>query len=199
MSVIHSKSKPAQPVPAPVSEARFRSRVARMGLVGPSATTMAAMEGLLRRGICAKAAQQWLSQASAGGASRDQLLAEVYERLEECPSPDTEWQSVRDVLDDDILAGLLAISQVSLRRYAKGERPCPDLAAARLHWLALVIEELEGTYNAYGIRRWFQRPRAALDGQAPLDRLQGPWDPDDNAIQSILALAQSASFGMVAS
>lgn len=97
------------------------------------------------------------------------------------------------------MAGLLAISQVSLRRYAKGDRVCPDLIAARLHWLALVIEQLEGTYNAYGRRRWFQRPRTALEGQAPVDRLQGAWDPDDNAVQAILALAQSASSGMVAS
>lgn len=199
MSVIRLKSKRARLRPAPVSEARFRTRVVRMGVVAPSATTTAAMEGLLRRGICTKAAQLWLARKPADGVSRDQLLAEVYERLEECPSPDTEWQSVREVLDDDLLAALLAISQVSLRRYAKGERPCPDLTAVRLHWLALVIEQLEGTYNAYGIRRWFQRPRAALDGQAPLDRIQGPWDPDDSAIQAILALAQSASFGMVAS
>lgn len=62
-----------------------------------------------------------------------------------------------------------------------------------------MIEQLEGSYNAYGIRRWFQRPRAALDGQTPLDRLQGSWDPDDGAIQPILALARSASLGMVAS
>jgi hypothetical protein len=199
MGVIRLKAKRARPMPTPVSEARFRTRVVRMGVVAPSATTAAAMEGLLHRGICTKATQQWLSRNPAGGASRDQLLAEIYERLEECPSPDTEWQSVREVLDDDLLAGLLAIRQVSLRRYAKGERSCPDLTAVRLHWLALVIEQLEGTYSAYGIRRWFQRPRAALDGQASLDRLQGPWDPDDNAIQPIFSLAQSASFGMVAS
>jgi len=193
------ESKRVQLLPTPVSEALFRARVVRMGVVAPAATTATAMEGLLSRGICTKAAQQWLSHKPAGGANRDQLLAEVYERLEECPSPDTEWQSVREVLNDELLAGLLTISQVSLRRYAKGERHCPDLIAARLHWLALVIEQLEGTYNAYGIRRWLQRPRTALDGQAPLDRLQGPWDPDDNAVQAIIALAQSASFGMVAS
>ena len=199
MSKIQSVTKRARLLPAPVSEARFRARVVRMGVVAPSATTATAMEGLLHRGICSKAAQQWLAQKPGSSSMRDQLLAEVYARLEECPSPDTEWKSVREVLDDDLLAGLLAISQVSLRRYAKGDRACPDLIAARLHWLALVIEQLEGTYNAYGMRRWFQRPRIALEGQAPVDRLQGPWDPDDNAVQAILALAQSASFGMVAS
>jgi hypothetical protein len=107
---------------------------------------------------------------------------------------------VREVLaDDELLATLLGIGAVSVRRYAKGERSCSDAVAVRLHWLALVIEQLEGSYNAYDIRRWFQRPRAALGGQAPIDCLQGSWDPDDAAVQPILALARSASLVMMAS
>lgn len=183
-----------------VTEAQFTERVVRMGVVSPPATTAAAMEGLLRQGICSDAARQWLHQRPEAVADRNQLLAAIYERLEECPSPDTEWQAVREVLaDDELLASLLGIGAVSVRRYAKGERRCSDAVAARLHWLALVIEQLEGSYNAYGIRRWFQRPRAVLDGRSPLDRLQGSWDPDDGAVQPILALARSASLGMVAS
>lgn len=106
---------------------------------------------------------------------------------------------MREVLDDDgLLAALLGIGIASVRRYAKGERHCPDPVAARLHWLALLIDQLEGTYNAYGIRRWFQRPRVAMGGQAPQDRLKGDWDPHDDAIQPLVALAQSASLGLVA-
>jgi hypothetical protein len=62
-----------------------------------------------------------------------------------------------------------------------------------------MIDQLEGTYNAYGIRRWFQRPRAALDGQAPHDRLNGDWDPVDNDIHPHAALAKSAGLGLIAS
>jgi hypothetical protein len=183
-----------------VTEAQFTDRVVRMGVVKPPATAATAMKGLLRQGICIDAARQWLHHRPQAVADRNQLLASIYERLEECPSPATEWQAVREVLvDDELLASLLGIGAVSVRRYAKGDRHCSDAVAARLHWLALVIEQLEGSYNAYGIRRWFQRPRAALDGQTPMDRLQGSWDPDDGAIQPILALARSASLGMVAS
>jgi hypothetical protein len=158
------------------------------------------MEGLLQQGICTTAARHWLAQAAEGVEERHQLLATVYAELENCPSPVTEWQPVRDVLDDDeVLASLLGISAMSVRRYAKGQRTCSDAVAARLHWLALLIDQLDGTYNAYGIRRWLQRPRATLDGQAPRDRLQGNWDPDDDPIRPILALAQSAGSGMVAS
>jgi hypothetical protein len=184
-----------------VSETRFRHRVARMGVVKQPATTIAAMEGLLRQGICTQAARQWLDQKpEVGDHVRDELLAQVYERLEECPSPATEWQAVRDVLNDDaLLAALLGIGIASVRRYAKGDRHRSDPVAVRLHWLALLIDQLEGTYNAYGIRCWFQRARAALDGQAPQDRLKGDWDPDDADIQPLAALAQSASLGLTAS
>ena len=170
-----------------------------MGVVKRPTTTSAAMEGLLRQGICTQATRQWLDQKQEAGPVRDSLLAHVYERLEQCPCPATEWQAVREVLDDDdLLAALLGIRPISVRRYAKGERHCSDPVAARLHWLALLIDQLEGTYNAYGIRRWFKRPRAVLSCQAPQDRLKGAWDPDDDAVRPLMILAHSASSGLVA-
>lgn len=59
-----------------------------------------------------------------------------------------------------------------LRELLEGERRCPDGVAARLHWLALLIDQLECTSNAFGILRWIQLARAALDGKAPQDRLK---------------------------
>lgn len=200
MEVLHSRSRQGKGACDSLDEARFRARVVRMGVVPPHASTAAAMEALRRQGICSNAAQQWLSQEPSDESTRQHLLAEIYDRLEDCPSPATEWQAVRDVLnDDELLAALLGLSAVSIRRYCKGERQCSDAVAARLHWLALVIDQLEGTYNAHGIRRWFQRPRSSLDGQAPSDRLKGDWDPDDAAIRAIASLAHSACIGMMAS
>jgi hypothetical protein len=116
------------------------------------------------------------------------------------PAVNQRFASLREVLNDhDYLAALLGIKAISVRRYAKGERTCPDPVAARLYGLALLLQQLEGTYTAFGIRRWFQRPRASLDGQAPQDLLQGDWDPEDASIRAILALAQAASFGTIAS
>lgn len=103
---------------------------------------------------------------------RDQLLAAVYGHLQHGPSPSTEWQAVRTVLiDDELLATLLGIKAISVRRYAKGERTCPDEVAARLHWLALLIQQLEGTYNAFGIRRWFHSPAGRLGSRRCPDSL----------------------------
>ena len=183
-----------------VSEARFRGRVARMGVVQAVASTAATMQALVQHGMCTNAAERWLREPTSSVSQRDQLLAEVYEHLVDCPSPETEWQAVREVLDDDeLLARLVGVHPVSVRRYAKAERRCSDAVAARLHWLALVVDQLEGTYNAYGIRRWFQRPRAALGNASPQDRLTGEWDPDGPAIREVAALAEAALSGMVAS
>jgi hypothetical protein len=179
MTEIQMRSDLARSRQPHISEGRFLARLVLMGIVKQPATTEAAMEALLRQGICTQAAREW---------------------LEDCPSPGTEWQVVREVLDDDtLLAGLLGIGAISVRRYARGERQCSDVVAARLHWLALLIDQLEGTYNAYGIRRWFQRPRSALNGQSPQARLNCDWDPDDATVQPIMALARSASLGLVAS
>lgn len=200
MTEIQMRSDLARSRQPHISEGRFLARLVLMGIVKQPATTEAAMEALLRQGICTQAAREWLNQGSESTESRGRLLAQIYEWLEDCPSPGTEWQAVREVLDDDtLLAGLLGIGAISVRRYARGERQCSDAVAARLHWLALLIDQLEGTYNAYGIRRWFQRPRSALNGQAPQARLNCDWDPDDATVQPIMALARSASLGLVAS
>ena len=83
------------------------------------------------------------------------------------------------MLDEETLASLLGVSISSLKRYRSGERATPDRIAARLHFLALVLGDLAGSYNDIGIRRWFLRKRARLDGRSPAQLLTGAWDPDD--------------------
>jgi hypothetical protein len=89
------------------------------------------------------------------------------------------------------LAALLGISLSSLKRYQQGDRDTPDDVAARLHFLALVVGDLAGSYNDIGIRRWFQRKRTQLDGRAPAAILDGNWDPDDPGPQRVRELARS--------
>ena len=45
-----------------------------------------------------------------------------------------------------------------------GERHCPDRIAARLHWPALVIDQLEGSTNSYGIRPVHELAQSARIG-----------------------------------
>lgn len=126
---------------------------------------------------------------AAGELTR--ALRDIDARLEESPLPDTEWPRLTGILDSDQLAALLDISLSSLVRYAKGDRRTPDDVAARLHLIALIAGDLAGAYNAIGIRRWFERPRTALDGRTPASLLRGAWTPDDEGARRVRALARA--------
>ena len=120
-------------------------------------------------------------------------LATLIERLDEAligsPLPDRELRQLRQTFELDQLAQLLGTSEVSLRRYLAGSRDVPDAVAARAHWLALVVADLGGAYNQIGVRRWFERPRAQLDGRSPREALGATWTPDGAAATTIGGLA----------
>jgi hypothetical protein len=113
--------------------------------------------------------------------------------LEHSPTPAAEWPAMRAVLGDDTLAGLVGTSLSSLRRYAAGERATPQPLAERLHWLALVVGDLAGAYNEFGIRRWFDRPRTQLDGHSPRQLLGTGWQVDGEPARRVRALAATLS------
>ncbi len=116
-------------------------------------------------------------------------VTRLVEALGESPSPVTEWPAMREAFGDRALAPLVGVAESSLRRYAAGSRETPQPVAERLHWLALVVGDLAGGYNAFGIRRWFERPRAELTGKSPCDVLGTKWDAEDKAAQRVRALA----------
>lgn len=118
------------------------------------------------------------------------LLDRLYDELLASPSPLTEAVALSDVLGAELLP-LAAVSPSSLRRYLTGERAWPDGVAARLHHLAVIVSHLAAGYNDFGIRRWFGRPRAQLDGTAPAHLLSGDWDPDAEGPQRVLRLAEA--------
>jgi hypothetical protein len=94
------------------------------------------------------------------------------------------------VFDPDELAALLQVSVSSLKRYQSGDRATPDTIAARLHFLALLVGDLAGSYNEIGIRRWFHRKRTQLDGRPPAALLKAEWDPDDEGPARVRELAR---------
>lgn len=118
-------------------------------------------------------------------------LGQLYETIEESPIPVKEWKPMREALGDDLLERLLGISRPSLQRYASGERATPQDVAERLHVLALIVSDLAGTYNEFGIRRWFDRPRAQLGGRWPASMLKHGWRPDEEGARRVRALAAS--------
>jgi hypothetical protein len=121
----------------------------------------------------------------------DDYLDRFTDALEASPIPAFEWKQLTRVLGVDLLERLLGVSAVSIARYARAARQTPDDVAARLHWLALVVGDLAGAYNDIGIRQWFTRKRAQLDGRAPAQILGTTWKPDDPRAQRVRDLAHA--------
>ena len=103
------------------------------------------------------------------------------EQLAEAPG---RLLHIPTVLGADVIA-------YNLDGVKKGLKLTPDVIADRLHWLAMVVSDLAGAYNALGMRRWFRRSRAVLDGRSPRDLLDKSWSSDAPPAQTIRALAAS--------
>jgi uncharacterized protein (DUF2384 family) len=116
-------------------------------------------------------------------------LSRLYEAIEGSPLPAAEWAPMRDLFGDEMLAKLLGISRQSIQRYSSGQRATPQEVAERLHVLALIVSDLMGSYNDFGIRRWFERPRPQLGGRSPRAVLKRGWSPDDEAVRRVRSLA----------
>jgi hypothetical protein len=168
-----------------------------MGLVEPAAVTNAdpaavhLLVSRVRRAGIATAAADELHNVEAPNASEVAALLEtLIKALEASPVPQFEWASLGRVFAAEDLSALINVSVSSLKRYQSGDRDTPDDVAARLHFLALVVGDLSGSYNDIGVRRWFQRKRTLLDGRAPAALLKGSWDPDDEGPLRVRELAR---------
>ena len=111
--------------------------------------------------------------------------------LEESPAPEFEWNRLTEVLGRELLSRLLGISPSSVRRYKAAARTTPDDVADRLHFLSLIVGDLSGAYNEIGIRQWFERKRAQLDGRTPLDWLKARWKPTQPGPRRVQDLARA--------
>lgn len=185
---------PALTVPRLTFEAARRAEA--MGIVEPGlpradASAIRQLANKVRRAGIGTSAADILNNVEAP-SSQDlaALLEMIIAALEASPAPHYEWKGLTRVFPPEDLAALLRISPSSLKRYHSGERDTPDDVAARLHFLALVVGDLAGSYNDTGIRRWFQRKRTRLDGRPPAALLPQDWDPDDAGPMRVRALAR---------
>ena len=121
-------------------------------------------------------------------------LRVLHEALAGSPVPASEWPALSRSLGLELTARFVGVSLSSARRYASGARATPDAVAARVHFLALVVGDLAGAYNEIGVRRWFDRRRAALGGRSPAEVLGGSWKPDDDGPKQVRKLAAALGF-----
>jgi uncharacterized protein (DUF2384 family) len=125
------------------------------------------------------------------GPDLERTLEHLNLALEESPVPEFEWNRLSEVLGLESLSRLLGISSSSIRRYKAAARTTPDDVAERLHFVSLIVGDLSGAYNEIGIRQWFERKRAQLDGRTPLDFLKARWKPTQPGPRRVQDLARA--------
>jgi hypothetical protein len=138
-------------------------------------------------------AEQVAARRDAREPDEDTILA-LLNALRESPRPTFEITRLAAIFGYERLARLVSASEPSLRRYAAEARVTPDPVAARIHYLAQLVAILRGSFNEFGIRRWFERPHAVLGGSAPIVLLGGEFDPADPGPRA----AMDAALGLLA-
>lgn len=138
-------------------------------------------------------AEQVAARPDAREPGEDTIFA-LLNALRESPRPTFEITRLAAIFGYERLAQLASASEPSLRRYAAQARVTPDPVAERIHYLAQLVAILRGSFNEFGIRRWFDRPHPALGGTAPVVLLGGEFDPADRGPRA----AMDAALGLFA-
>jgi hypothetical protein len=174
---------------------RFLRRADAMGLLeepieelSPDVVRRVARK-LSKRGLASDVAARLTADPSRDEFVR--YLDAALLALDESPVPVEELAKLKSILGHELLAGMLEISAASLQRYQNGDRDAPDAIAERAHFLTSVIAALEGTYNEFGVRRWFERPRSVFNGRTARQLLTRRWSPGDDAARRVLGAAES--------
>lgn len=183
---------------------RVLSRAAAMGLAVASDVEGREDEDLLdaldsavasaRVSGIANVAGSYVRRTASGefAGSDDDFIAalgHIDDSLERSPLPGFEIPELVRVFGWPTLAELTGAAEVSLRRYAAGQRSAPMDLAERIHFLALLVGDLRAGYNEFGVRNWIGRPRRRLDGKRPIDILRGNWSPADPRVEDVRQLA----------
>jgi hypothetical protein len=119
----------------------------------------------------------------------DTTIVALLRALEYSPRPSDEINYLSGVVGFEQLSALVGASESSLRRYTAETRDVPDSIAARIHFVAILVAILRGSFNEFGIRRWFHRPHPDLAEHSPAQFLTGNWDPSDDRPQSTAEFA----------
>ena len=148
-------------------------------------------QGMAEAGIGQQLLANLHHQPYPDPVSLSALLKKISDALDHSPAPAHEWRTLQDILGLDLLTRLVGISQSSARRYLSSSRHTPDAVADRLHYLAFVVGDLAGTYNDFGVRRWFDRKRNLLGGHTPAQMLEENWSPDDEGPRRVQELSRA--------
>ncbi|OGO55370.1 MAG: hypothetical protein A2V85_02720 [Chloroflexi bacterium RBG_16_72_14] len=133
-------------------------------------------------------AEQVAARPDARDPGEDTIRA-LLAALIDSPRPAAEIAHLAPIFGYPVLGRLVGASVPSLRRYGGEGRRTPDAVAQRVHLLAQLVAILRGSFNEFGIRRWFERPHPDLTGQAPGDLLARGLDPADPEAAAVVDAA----------
>lgn len=146
---------------------------------------------LSQLGLASDAAARLMAAKSASASEFSRYLDAALAALDESPVPEAELTKLHSILGPELLVEMLEISAASLQRYQSGDRQVPDIVAERAHFLTSVISALEGTYNEFGVRRWFERPRSVFNGRTARQLLGQGWTPSNESARRVLGAAEA--------
>jgi len=190
----------SEPFDEPASAATVLQLFARAETMGLIPETIARQDAITIDHLTVRRLLKHLREAGLASASSLRLpgaqpdevslvLLEALDALDASPYPQGEWDVLREIVGDRLLARMLRVSESSIRRYTAGGRRTPDEVAWRLHAIGGIVSALRGSYNEYGVRRWFDRPRSALDGRTPADVIATTGREDEEGFERVVALA----------
>ena len=190
----------SEPFDEPASAATVLQLFARAETMGLIPETIARQDAITIDHLTVRRLLKHLREAGLASASSLRLpgaqpdevslvLLEALDALDASPYPQGEWDVLREIVGDRLLARMLRVSESSIRRYTAGGRRTPDEVAWRLHAIGGIVSALRGSYNEYGVRRWFDRPRSALDGRTPADVIATTGSEDEEGFERVVALA----------
>jgi hypothetical protein len=133
-------------------------------------------------------AEQVAARPDARDPGEDTIRA-LLAALIDSPRPAAEIAHLAPIFGYPVLGRLVGASVPSLRRYGGEGRRTPDAVAQRVHLLAQLVAVLRGSFNEFGIRRWFERPHPHLAGQEPGGLLARGLDPADPEAAAVLDAA----------
>ena len=148
-----------------------------------------ALGAIAQAGVGRIAAVEWERYADKAPEEFANWIKRLRDDVAASPVPELELPNLDALFGTERLSASLGVATSSLRRYLAQDRDVPDEVAERAHMLARIVNDVAGSYNERGVRRWFERPRPQLEGRAPAAILSGPWDPDDPDVGKVAALA----------
>jgi len=84
---------------------------------------------------------------------------------------------------------LLKLSNIPPERFHAGRFDYEE--ATRLVFIFYTVYYLLGAYNCFGVQAWFEQKRKELGDKAPIEILEGAWNPNRGQIKRVMELAKS--------